>query len=246
MTTPLEPSQLTLREWSYFRIPLLIWLVLSVLATLAGPFGTLEVMRPVPRAVYWTGTIGVSILLSLIAGRFAQRSGRLRGFAIWALFVLAVGTGSHLANMAIFSEWGGLHDWLYLTGITGVTTAAVHLLIWGATSRKDETAPQAKVDRFQRRLTLEARGPLVRIEAQDHYLNVVTQKGSDLILMRLGDAMSELEGRGLQVHRSHWIAVDAVTAHRREKGRNILVMADGAEVPVSRSFRAQAQSAGLF
>lgn len=86
----------------------------------------------------------------------------------------------------------------------------------------------------------------MRIEAQDHYLNVVTQKGSALILMRMGDAMAELKGRGLQVHRSHWVSEGHVTAHRRDKGRDVLVMTDDAEVPVSRSFRAKARERALF
>jgi DNA-binding LytR/AlgR family response regulator len=64
--------------------------------------------------------------------------------------------------------------------------------------------------------------------------------------MRLGDAMQELAGQGLQVHRSHWVAPEAVRRHRRDKGRDLLVMTDGAEVPVSRSFRAAAQDAGLI
>lgn len=86
----------------------------------------------------------------------------------------------------------------------------------------------------------------MRIEAQDHYLNVVTARGSTLILMRLGDAMAELVGQGLQVHRSHWIATAAVAKHRRIGARDVLIMADGVEVPVSRSFRAAAQEADLL
>jgi DNA-binding LytR/AlgR family response regulator len=100
---------------------------------------------------------------------------------------------------------------------------------------------------FLRRLPLELRGPLVRIEAQDHYLKIVTERGSTLILMRLGEAVEALDGvRGLQTHRSHWVSLDAVTAHRRMQGRDVLVMSDGAEVPVARGKRDAARQAGLF
>jgi DNA-binding LytR/AlgR family response regulator len=65
--------------------------------------------------------------------------------------------------------------------------------------------------------------------------------------MRLSDAAEELrEAAGISVHRSHWVALPAVRAHRREKGRDLLLMSDGAEVPVSRSNRTRAQEAGLF
>ena len=67
------------------------------------------------------------------------------------------------------------------------------------------------------------------------------------LLMRLGEAVEELQGaEGLLVHRSHWVAFSGVRAHRRDKGRDILQMSDGAEVPVSRSNKAAAQAAGLF
>lgn len=47
--------------------------------------------------------------------------------------------------------------------------------------------------------------------AQDHYVEVTTEKGSELCLMRLNDAISEAEPEeGLQIHRSHWVAKSAV------------------------------------
>lgn len=235
-----------LREMTRHRVPIMIWLVVSVMAGLAGPFGTLDAMEPGWRVLYWAGTTGFAILASFGARRLARDGGRLRVFAVWNLFVLVLATGLHLINAMLFDDWGGWQDWLYLITTVGVTTAAVHLLIWGVLPRGQEKPAQGEADAFQRRLPIDVRAPLVRIEAQDHYLNVVTQKGSTLILMRLGDAMAELSGLGLQVHRSHWIAVDSVTAHRREKARDVLVMADGEQVPVSRSFRKAAQDAALF
>lgn len=78
---------------------------------------------------------------------------------------------------------------------------------------------------------------LLALGAEDHYLRVVTAQGSDLILMRMADAIRELgDGTGLQVHRSWWVALDAVTAIRREGARTALVLANGQEVPVSRTY----------
>ena len=126
----------------------------------------------------------------------------------------------------------------------------MHGLLWLgslALAQEDDKVGEDPSAKLQRKLPLQARGALVRIEAQDHYLNVVTDWGSALILMRLSEAAEALEGfAGLQVHRSHWIAVEAVRAHRRETGRDILVMRDGTEVPVARGRRAAAQEAGLF
>src|SRR4051794_29307167 len=53
---------------------------------------------------------------------------------------------------------------------------------------------------------------LLAVEAEDHYLRFHTDRGSDLLLMRLADAIAELEGLGTQTHRSWWVARDAVVA----------------------------------
>ena len=72
-------------------------------------------------------------------------------------------------------------------------------------------APQAP--RFLDRLPLKLRGAKIHaVQAEDHYLRIHTDRGSDLILMRLSDAVEELEGlEGAQTHRSWWVARDAVS-----------------------------------
>ena len=75
------------------------------------------------------------------------------------------------------------------------------------------------------------------IEAEDHYLRLHTSKGRDLILLRLADAIDELDGiEGAQVHRSWWVARDAITDAKRGDGRATLTLKDGCEVPVSRTY----------
>lgn len=235
----------TLREMTRYRVPLLIWIGVTVVAAVAGPFGTLEAMGLWGRTLYWGLVAGGSVLLNVAARRLERGMARAGRVAVGVGYVLVVSGAAHLANTVLFSSWGGLADWAYLTGTVGVVTAAVYLLVWAVAP---ERVPQDlhEGDAFMRRLPLELRGALVRIEAQDHYLKVVTARGSTLILMRLGDAMAELGGQGVQVHRSHWVARQAVARHRREGGRDALVMADGEEVPVSRSFRAAAREAGFF
>ena len=92
--------------------------------------------------------------------------------------------------------------------------------------------------KFLERLPLKLRGAEVwAVEAQDHYLRLHTSKGQDLILLRLADAIAELEGlEGAQVHRSWWVARDAITEARRGDGRATLTLKDGSEVPVSRTY----------
>ena len=43
---------------------------------------------------------------------------------------------------------------------------------------------------------------------------------------------------GMQVHRSHWVAADFVSALNGADGKLSLLLADGTEVPVSRTYAA--------
>jgi DNA-binding LytR/AlgR family response regulator len=73
------------------------------------------------------------------------------------------------------------------------------------------------------------------VASEDHYLRVYTSVGSALILMRLSDAIAELDGiEGAQVHRSWWVARNAVEGVRREDRRTLLILKGGAVAPVSR------------
>ena len=86
---------------------------------------------------------------------------------------------------------------------------------------------------------------VIALEMEDHYVRVHTSLGSELVLMRLRDAMihvGDIEGR--QVHRSWWVARLAVEDVRRE-GRNVrLVLPGGLEAPVSRAQVAELKDAG--
>jgi hypothetical protein len=88
---------------------------------------------------------------------------------------------------------------------------------------------------------------LFAVEAEDHYLRLHTSLGQDLILMRLADAIEELEGvEGAQTHRSWWVARAAVTSAERFDGRAVLTLKDGSEAPVSRGFAKALRTAGWF
>ena len=107
--------------------------------------------------------------------------------------------------------------------------------------RATATAPGPAPVKFLERLPLKLRGAEVwAVEAEDHYLRLHTSRGQDLILLRLADAVAELEGiEGAQVHRSWWVARDAIIEARKGDGRATLTLKDGAEVPVSRTYAGQ-------
>jgi DNA-binding LytR/AlgR family response regulator len=102
--------------------------------------------------------------------------------------------------------------------------------------------------RFLERLPAKLRGAAIyAVSAEDHYLRLHTSKGADLILMRLADAITELEGlEGAQTHRSWWVAREAVEGARRDGDRVTLMLKGGVEAPVSRPNVKPLRDAGWF
>ena len=95
------------------------------------------------------------------------------------------------------------------------------------------------------RLPAAKRGALVRLSMQDHYVEIVTEAGAEMALLRLSDAIAEAAPEpGLQVHRSHWVARSALRGHRRDRARLWLRLSDGTEIPVARARVAALETAG--
>lgn len=84
-------------------------------------------------------------------------------------------------------------------------------------------------------LPLHLRGSILCLENEDHYVRVHTDRGSALVLMRMRDAVAQLEGQGARVHRSWWVARAAVAAAVRHDRNWKLRLIDGREVPVART-----------
>jgi hypothetical protein len=78
-------------------------------------------------------------------------------------------------------------------------------------------------------------GPLLALKSEDHYVRAYSNTRDVLVLMRLRDAIAEMEeGTGLQVHRSWWVARDGIARQERSGRSHRLVLTNGIDVPVSR------------
>ena len=76
---------------------------------------------------------------------------------------------------------------------------------------------------------------LVYIQAELHYIRVVTTRGEALILYNLRDAIEELPpGLGMQTHRSYWVAFKHSENLRRQGSHWVCVLKSGHTIPVSR------------
>jgi hypothetical protein len=249
MTEKLRVLTSALRERRSIWFPLGLWVLITATAAITGPFQTYDYLAPLPRTLYWGFVVAVSILVSIAHLRFFDKYSDAARIISWLPFAFGFAAFLQALNTAVFDFWSGWPDYLWLVGvvfsISMLTELAAALLMPASKSR-----PAPQQDPFaalMERLPLEKRGRLIRIEAQDHYLSIVTSAGESLILMRLSDAEALLAGAdGLRVHRSHWVMRTEVQQHNRREGRDFLVMSDGAEVPVSRGSRPKVVDAGLI
>ena len=93
------------------------------------------------------------------------------------------------------------------------------------TAPLDAPAPQPA---FLERLPGHLGTDLIALEMEDHYVRAHTALGSELILMRMRDAVAELQGvEGAQVHRSWWVAREHVRGVDRDGRKMGLELANG-------------------
>lgn len=85
---------------------------------------------------------------------------------------------------------------------------------------------------------------IVAMSAELHYVRVYTTEGDTLILFPFGRAVDLLQDQiGMQIHRSHWIALRQVDEVVSKDGRVNCEMISGLSLPVSRSYRAALKAA---
>ncbi len=231
-------------NWTGWLQGLVVTLVAAIFMTEAQAFGSSLMSLPT-RFAYWLGLMVIGWLWGVFVSSFFFR--RIRPpQRLWASVLLSslviaipysavVGFATHLAKGSRFNNLADIAD---LVGSVLVVTAAmnvINVLVARQTGATTSASPQPP--RFLDRLPLKLRGAEIwAVEAEDHYLRLHTSKGQDLILLRLSDALDELEGiEGARVHRSWWVARDAITDAVRSDGRATLTLKDGAEVPVSRT-----------
>ena len=105
----------------------------------------------------------------------------------------------------------------------------------GAESAPQATLPTAEFPDFIGLLPEADRGMPWLLKSELHYLQVVTDQGSGLILYNLSDAVAALPAEsGLLVHRSYWVAFDAIQTLERQGRQGELILSTGERVPVSR------------
>lgn len=113
-----------------------------------------------------------------------------------------------------------------------------------ATDRAEDGTGQP---RLLGRLPPGFREPVIALQSEDHYVRVHGRSGSEMVLMRLRDAVAEMDGMpGEQVHRSWWVASEGI-AEVMADGRNRTIrLANGAMAPVARDSVSRLERIGFL
>lgn len=239
-------------------------LSVAIILGLAGPFGTDEVMRLLPRIFYW----GVVCEVTFASGSFISLLGnRLKSYVRGPEMIFAAGVGLVIGviigaevfafNWAIFgiSPTQAGYTLPLLLNIIVVSVIirvaifmAKHSKSGSMTTHDGDAIPDCKATvepPLVGRLPYEKRGALISLSVDDHYVDVTTTKGTGMLLMRLADSIREA-GDGFQVHRSHWVARDHIACVKRDGAKAVIRTSDGRDIPVSRTYLSVLKEAGFL
>lgn len=229
----------------------------GVVLALTGAFDSGEESLWI-RFVYWVPLMLAGGLWGHVVSLWAQRRIDLSERPWMGVLVLTAGITGPVSVLVWFVTGlvfdGRIRPFAHLPYMIGpvlivtVALSAISIFVSRTPVQTHAAVAGAPRSRFLDRLPPRLRGAEIHaVQAEDHYLRIHTSRGSDLILMRLSDALDELEGlEGAQTHRSWWVAREAVRDVSRGDGRAALTLESGLTAPVSRRYARALREAGWY
>jgi hypothetical protein len=103
-----------------------------------------------------------------------------------------------------------------------------------AAARTHQTEKRRAVAGLIEGSTLDPDAELLAIKAEQHYIQIWSDKGNELVRFRFRDVPRALQGcNGIQVHRSWWVNLDKVKGHKIDGRKTDLLIGEKLTVPVS-------------
>lgn len=241
-------------RWNRLAFDLLLLALIGLLMTVLGPYRTLDVPTLL-RAGYWITAIVAGGLVGIAVD--SALGSRIRGFwtrmtAVSLAMTPPVTLLVYHLNALILGLPRRVLMFPQLAGqvlAIGFLIMALRSLAWRRVveTRTVVVPPLPEADRALR-LRLSARlrtARLIAIEAEDHYVRIHTDAGSELVTMRFSDAVDELaRANGFRLHRSWWAAAEAIEAVRWKRGGGEARLSGGLIAPVSRTHATALKRAG--
>lgn len=239
--------------WTRLRHPVfgMSMVVLPVVLAVIGPFRsdvyTFWQAVVLWALILWGCTIPAMFTRALVDASLTNVSFLKQGAISAAVFA---GYATPLLHL-ILVDWQGMEPTLYpswpkvaltcFISSFGVAGVRYVLFVQNMTPAASKAEGAALLDRLE----ISDPAQIIRMTVDDHYVEVHTDQGVERLLMRFADALRESGGLpGLCVHRSHWVHSSAVLGCRKDGARVFLTTRDGAEVPVSKTYRAEVENMG--
>ncbi len=227
--------------------------VAGLFLALVGALGT-DAAPWFDRFVFWIVLLQAGSLCANAVGAVTSRRPRIGESAVprWVVMTLAVSAPMALLSWGlarVVFAWGAPVNIAFFAWASFLVTGAMTALMMATgTPGRETQGPQGRSAgvKLLERLPPAFRGAeIYAVSAEDHYLRVHTSAGATLILMRLADALAELDGiEGAQVHRSWWVARAAIVGARRDGRKMALTLKGDIEAPVSRPNVGALQNSG--
>lgn len=208
-----------------------------------GALGT-QAASLLDRLIFWTTLMLAGSVCAVFVNAALSRRPRVGENAVLRWLIITIGIATPISVLAwvlarfLFTTDAPTNP-LYFGWASVVVTGAMTALMMGLNAPGPAT--QGPGDRrapvkLLERLPTEFRGAQIyAVSAEDHYLRVHTSRGATLILLRLSDALAELDGiEGAQTHRSWWVARGAIVGMQQNDRRMTLLLKGDVEAPVSR------------
>lgn len=254
---------------------MLLWLLGSVALGLLGPYGTWVLLPFVWRLAFWAGILIAALTVAEGAAFLArvilpQRpylgllvegglTALILGPMIWSLCCVLPHADPALVPppgkimLAVFALWlcvvllRGLPRSAPMPVATPVNRSDVVTIPRNGPTIALQRAAAATIrPAFLERSDLHLPGAVMRVSADDHYLVIQTTHGTGRIIMRFRDALPDLADLpGCRIHRSHWVATDAMLRVRAEGRRHVMDLIDGSSLPVSQAYLGPLRALGL-
>ena len=243
-------------EKPWFAIALIATVPGIVLAVL-GPFGSFSAPFWM-RLAYWVPTMalgaGIGAGLNIWADQspLFDRRPVARFLTVTTLMTVAMSFVAYAAGSLVFGAGQITYSPIFVFYVWLVTMV---MSLVGAVLRAQRTtqaaaplpaAADARPPKLIQRLPVKLQdAAILALQSEDHYVRIHTDRGSELILLRLTDAITEMGTTpGARTHRSWWVSKGAVASVRRDNGRTALMLTNGAEAPVSRGYASELREAG--
>lgn len=256
---------LRMRRRLLHPVTLTIYIGSALIAAFAGPFGTYGTHNHFTQFILWLTLLGGATIAIYVTDVICSTLYK-REQSLW-YFVIYIPAGGLAASLTL----QGLLVFVFgrpkevipdvitlmffvivIMGIIILARRFMHglqdMLIEPVTEQAKAQPQQNKKSpcRLARRLELPEGAKIIHISANGHFIDVRSYDGLHRVRMRFSDAMLALDdGDGITTHRSHWVLRDAVKGWIRQGTKGAVLLKDGTQVPISKTYLSNVTDAGV-